>query len=60
MRSEQRGPEVHEEVVALTTEEIEAVSGGVLRFVRAIFYSGTNTGDSMTSTNPQAWVQTST
>jgi hypothetical protein len=42
----------------LTAEDLAGVSGGwYSRYVRAVAYSGTNTGDSATSTNTQLWVQ---
>lgn len=53
----------NEEFVApaeLTGEELDQVAGGVFRWIRAIAYSGVNTGDSSTSTNPQLWVTSAT
>ena len=48
------------ETTELTDGELEAVNGGVFRFIRAIFYSGTGTTGDGLGTNPQAWVTSAT
>jgi len=44
----------------LSDKDLDLVSGGAFRWIRAIFHSGTSTGDTSTSTNPQAWVTSAT
>jgi hypothetical protein len=48
------------ETTELTDEELETANGGVFRFIRAIFYSGTGTSGDGRGTNPQAWVTSAT
>jgi hypothetical protein len=48
------------ETTELTDGELEAVNGGVFRFIRTIFYSGTGTTGDGLGTNPQAWVTSAT
>jgi hypothetical protein len=47
------------EVTELKDEDLEAVNGGVFRFLRAIFFPGIDHHDE-TSKNNQAWVTTAT
>jgi hypothetical protein len=47
------------EATELKDEDLEAASGGVFRFIRAVFYPGINNHDE-TSKNNQAWVTTAT
>jgi hypothetical protein len=44
----------------LKDADLDAVNGGVFRFIRAIFYSGTGTTGDGLGTNPQAWVTSAT
>jgi hypothetical protein len=48
------------EATELKDEDLDAVNGGVFRFIRAIFYSGTGTTGDGLGTNPQAWVTSAT
>jgi hypothetical protein len=48
------------EVTGLKDEDLEAVNGGVFRFIRAIFYPGKSETDSGLATNSQAWVTSAT
>ena len=47
--------------IELRDEELDAVSGGSFRFLKAIMYWGSGTQDGGgTGNNPQIWVQSAT
>jgi hypothetical protein len=48
------------DVTELKDEDLEAVNGGMFRFIRAVFYPGVTEGEDRLGRNSQAWVTSAT